>query len=141
MFQNPDKANGVDTFLGPSMKAEGTLTSAGTIVVEGVFSGTLVSEQDVTVGKNAKITASVQARNVKVAGEVRGDIHAHERLELEVTARVMGDIEAKTVRIAEGAVLQGKCSMISAKETFGAESRKAVAAKRIVAVGTEAANV
>lgn len=139
MFQNPDKANGVDTFLGPSMKAEGSLSSAGTIVVEGVFSGTLTSEQDVTVGKNAKITATLQARNVKVAGEVRGDIHAYERLELEVTARVMGDIEAKIIRIAEGAVLQGKCTMISTKETSGAESRKAISAKRIV--GTETANV
>ena len=117
------------------MKAEGTLASAGNIVVEGIFSGTLQSEQDIMIGKNAKVTASVHARNVKVAGEVKGDVHAMEKLELEVTARITGDIEAKSVRIAEGALLQGKCTMMgSTKESPTIESRK-LAAKRIV--GTE----
>ena len=135
MFQPQGKSDSVETFIGPSVRAEGTFSSAGNVVIEGAFSGTLTTEQDIMVGKNAKITATVHARNIKIAGEVHGDVHAAERLELEVTARVTGDIEAKTIRIAEGALLQGKCTMV--KDSAEHESRKPSSSKRIL--GAEAA--
>ena len=55
--------------------------------------------------------ATVQAANAFIAGELRGDIHANERLELSPTAQIIGNIETKTLTVAPGAVLHGKCFM------------------------------
>ena len=71
--------------------------------------------------------ASVRADSVKVSGEVQGNIRAKSTIELTPTARVIGDIEAKTLIIAPGAILHGKCAMLGTNE---APDGKAKAGKR-----------
>jgi cytoskeletal protein CcmA (bactofilin family) len=46
-----------------------------------------------------------------ISGNVTGNVFASERLVLHKTARVEGDVEAGTLAIEEGAVLNGKVTM------------------------------
>jgi cytoskeletal protein CcmA (bactofilin family) len=48
---------------------------------------------------------------VIVSGTVTGNIFASERIVLHKTARVEGDIEAGSMAIEEGAMLNGKITM------------------------------
>ncbi len=112
----------VETFIGPSVKVEGKFYSQGRVVVEGAVSGSLKTESDLKVGKEAKLNATVEARSATIAGEVRGNIKIKERLELEASAKIIGDVETKTVSIAEGAILQGKCVMMKEAEVKEVET-------------------
>lgn len=101
----------METIIGPSVKVEGDFSSKGNVTVEGVVHGSLKTEKDLKVGVGAKISASVFAANAFIAGEVKGNVKISGRLELTDTSKIHGDIEAKTVIMAAGAVLNGKCTM------------------------------
>ena len=60
--------------------------------------------------------ASIRADSAKISGEVKGNIRAKNTLELTPTARVVGDIEAKTLIVSPGAILHGKCAMLGTVE-------------------------
>lgn len=100
-----------DTVIAAGVKVEGDFTSAGNIVIEGEVIGSLKTDMDLVVGPDAKITANVVARNARVSGEVRGNMTIIERMDLSGTARIVGDVQAKTLVVEAGAVLDGRCTM------------------------------
>ena len=103
---------GFETVLGPSTRLEGELISDGNIRLDGMFTGTLKISGNVLVGETAKITADINARNVSIAGAVRGNVSGN-RVQLLRTGRVWGDIRATALTTEEGAFIDGKISMTS----------------------------
>jgi cytoskeletal protein CcmA (bactofilin family) len=105
------KEGETETIIGPSVKVEGDFVSKGNVTVEGAVYGTLKTDKDLKIGSVAKISANVIAANAFVSGEVKGNVKVHGKLELSDTSKIFGDVEAKTLIMAAGAVLNGKCSM------------------------------
>lgn len=103
---------GFDTVVGASCAIEGTLRSDANIRLDGQFSGTLEITGNVLVGETAKITADINARNISIAGTVRGNVTG-KKVQLLRTARVWGDITATALATEEGAFIDGKISMMS----------------------------
>jgi len=81
--------------------------------INGTFEGSLDTKGNLTIGENATVKADIRGEDIIVAGEVTGDIIAINNLKLVPPARVVGDINAPTLQVAEGAVLQGSCNMLS----------------------------
>lgn len=106
----------VQTIIGPSIEVRGDFDGEGDVVVEGKLSGTLKTKRDLRVGPAAIIEASVEAENVFIAGEVRGNIKARETIELAESSRMFGDMETKTLMIEKGAIFNGSCVMTSGEE-------------------------
>src|SRR3989339_2150246 len=100
-----------ETVVGPSVNVEGDFASEGNIIVKGSVSGSVHTSRHLSVETGAKIMANVRAGGARIAGEVRGNIKVKEDLELMATARVVGDIEAKVLKIDAGALLFGKVAM------------------------------
>ncbi|MDP3985162.1 MAG: polymer-forming cytoskeletal protein [bacterium] len=100
-----------DTVIAQGVKVEGDFVCEGTITVQGEVHGTVRTERDLQVGEQARIVADVWAQNAIISGEVQGNMKIAERLELTPTSKVNGDIEVKTLVIAPGAVLNGRCNM------------------------------
>jgi cytoskeletal protein CcmA (bactofilin family) len=110
-FPSPTKQSlGFDTVLGAGSRAEGTLQSEGNIRLDGSFSGTLDIQGNILIGENARIEADVEARNISIAGEVRGNISGN-RVQILSTGRIIGDITARTLTTEEGAYIDGKVAM------------------------------
>lgn len=101
--------NEIETIIGPSVQVEGNFTANGNVIIEGTLSGTVKTEKNLQVGKDAKIFADVTAANAVVAGEIQGEIKIKDNLELTSTARIFGDVKTKLIKIEEGAILQGRC--------------------------------
>jgi cytoskeletal protein CcmA (bactofilin family) len=100
------------THIGPSVVFDGTLTTDEDITIDGQLSGSLhVRDADLTIGRPARVDASLRAHRVVVFGTVRGTISASERIELTSSAVVTGDISATHVVIAEGARFNGRVDM------------------------------
>lgn len=101
----------VDTVVGPSVNVEGDFASDGNIIVKGTVTGSLHTSKNLTVEGGAKIFANVRAGSAYISGEVRGNMKIKEFLELTSSARVVGDMEAKTITTEAGALLFGKVTM------------------------------
>jgi cytoskeletal protein CcmA (bactofilin family) len=106
------QATGFETVLGASATLKGELRSQGNIRMDGVFEGTLEIDGNVLVGETAKITADINAKNISIAGAVRGNVSG-KKVQLLRTARVWGDITATAISTEEGAFIDGKIAMIS----------------------------
>ncbi len=101
----------VETVVGPSVNVEGDFASEGNIIVKGTVAGSVRTSKHLSVELGAKIMANVRAGGAQIAGEVKGNIKIKESLELTSTARIMGDIEAKVLVVAAGALISGKVMM------------------------------
>ncbi|MFW5692376.1 MAG: bactofilin family protein, partial [Chloroflexota bacterium] len=110
---------GFETVLGASSALEGKLKSDGNIRLDGTFTGTLEITGNVLVGETAKINADIDARNISIAGAVRGNVSGN-KIQLLRTARVWGDIAATSLTTEEGAFIDGKISMKAKPAPFEA---------------------
>ncbi|MEQ1763793.1 MAG: polymer-forming cytoskeletal protein [Pyrinomonadaceae bacterium] len=95
-----------DTSFQMMLRVDGHLT--GTVSSDG---GTLI------VGNNGKLDANVSVGVAQINGTVNGDISATERIQLGRTARVVGNIATPKLVIEDGALFEGGCTMIKARET------------------------
>ena len=103
---------GFATVLGPSSEMKGSLRCEANVRLDGSFSGELQIGGNLLVGETARIAADIHARNVSVAGAVRGNIHGR-KVQLLRTSRVWGDIEATALTTEEGAFIDGRITMVS----------------------------
>lgn len=103
-------SNSNDTIIGPTVNVEGDLVSDGNVHIEGNVKGTVKSSNMVNIAPGAKITASVHAKNARIAGSVTGDVTITENMEILSTAVIKGNINANTISIERGAVVNGNVS-------------------------------
>src|SRR3990167_6123456 len=95
-----------------SMQGSLTFKDPVNLRINGKFEGNLETKGNLTVGSTAVVSADITGDNIIVGGKVKGRITAKERLTLLPTAVVEGDIYPARLNIAEGAVLEGNCSML-----------------------------
>jgi cytoskeletal protein CcmA (bactofilin family) len=106
----PQHPIGFDTVLGASSSMDGKLHSEGNVRLDGEFTGTLEIKGNVLVGETAKINADIAARNISIAGAVRGNVTGN-KVQLLRTGRIWGDITANALTTEEGAFIDGKITM------------------------------
>ena len=119
--QTPDATTDVTTAtttgtttatIGPTLCLQGELTGSEDVTIDGKVEGRIeVPDYTVTIGPNANIKATILARCVVIQGKVVGDIEAEEKVEVEATGSLIGDIRASRVVLAESARFKGRIDM------------------------------
>ena len=87
---------------------EGKIEGAGNVRLAGRFKGDVVIQGDLTIEAGAKLTGSVRANAVVIAGEVEGNIESAQRVELQETGVLNGDLKAGTLTVAAGSRMRGR---------------------------------
>lgn len=105
------KSSGAACVIGSKTLVKGEIGGSEDILVEGTVEGLIKVERDVRVGPTGVVKATIEAQSIVVCGEVIGDCVAAQRVELQATGRVTGNIKAPKVVIAEGAVFKGTSDM------------------------------
>ncbi|MBO4555437.1 MAG: polymer-forming cytoskeletal protein [Elusimicrobiales bacterium] len=105
-----------DTIVGNEAYFQGTLTTKGSVLVDGRIEGSIFEAKTVSVGKNGKITGDINCEACCIGGEVRGNVTALESVELLAGALIQGDIKTKRMIMEEGAVFNGRCEMSSSPQ-------------------------
>jgi len=88
---------------------EGTLVLPGPARIDGRVRGKVLADSDVWVGSGGFVGADLSGNRIVVAGTVEGDVFARTSIELHATGCVRGDLTAPSLRLAEGAVVDGAC--------------------------------
>lgn len=94
---------------------QGTLTfkDAVNLRINGGFEGNLNTKGNLMIGEHAIVNADIIGESIVVAGKVKGTISATKELKLIAPAVVVGEVKTPLLSVAEGAVLDGRCSMLS----------------------------
>ena len=101
----------LNSLIGEGSEFRGEFKVKDLIRIDGYFKGNLITEGKVLVGKSGVVETDIQAGIVVVGGEVRGSIHAKERITLLSTGRVIGDIVTRSLIVEEGVVFEGRCTI------------------------------
>lgn len=113
-------------FVGHGTTLTGETEFHAMLRVDGHLIGTVSSEAGtLIIGTNGQVDANISVAAAMINGSVNGDVIASEKLQLGRTARVMGNIQSPRLIIEEGAILEGSCNMLKARET---QEEEAVAA-------------
>jgi len=80
--------------------------------INGRFEGNLNTKGSLTIGSSAIIYGDITGDNIIIGGRIKGKVIAREMLTLLPTAIVEGDIFPAKLNITEGAILEGRCSML-----------------------------
>lgn len=109
--------------IGKSITIKGDLTGDEDLVIEGNVEGkVLLPNNQLTIGANGKVRADVQGKSVVVVGHVAGNVTATDRVEIQASGTVDGDVRAPKLIIQEGAVLNGGVEMTGKKAAVGAQA-------------------
>jgi cytoskeletal protein CcmA (bactofilin family) len=96
---------------------KGDLEENGDVRLEGAFIGTVNSKGKVTIGKNGKIEANIEAKDIEVGGKLVGNIKAKSSVKLNAGCSLEGDISVPVgnISIEEGTYFDGTCHMETPK--------------------------
>jgi cytoskeletal protein CcmA (bactofilin family) len=97
--------------LGANTTIKGEILGDEDVVIEGTVEGQIRIGRELRIGQGGKVRATVSAQSVVVSGEMQGDCEAHTRVEIQATGRLIGNIRAPKIVIAEGAVFRGNSDM------------------------------
>ena len=112
----PSAARGGACLIGPKTVIKGDVTGDEDVTVEGTIEGQVRISRDLRVAPGGTVRATVEAQSVVVSGEVVGDCAALQRVEIQSSGRLTGNIRAPRIVIAEGAVFKGNSDMSVRKD-------------------------
>ncbi len=122
-------------FLDKEVKLDGTLELAGTFRIDGEIKGVVRSKDCLILGENARVLGSVEGEVVSVAGQVNGDVHGANRVEILPGGVVEGDVFTPSLVIQPGGVLEGRSHMRGEIKLAAPELAQPVAALASEEVG------
>jgi len=102
--------------IGKTIIIRGELSGDHDVLIDGRFEGKVSLSKGFAVGRNGVIEADVSAQSVSVGGQFKGNIVAGQRVEIEATAQVTGNITAPRLSIADGAYFRGAVDMDSPRK-------------------------
>jgi cytoskeletal protein CcmA (bactofilin family) len=99
-----------ETVIAAGLTIDGKIEGAGHVRMAGRFKGDVNVDGDLTIEPGAKITGSVRAETVTIAGDLEGNIEGASRVELLASGVLNGDLKAGSLTVASGSRMRGNVS-------------------------------
>jgi cytoskeletal protein CcmA (bactofilin family) len=96
----------VPSVIGEDLTVTGNIVSKGEVQIEGEVQGDIHC-QSVVIGDKATVTGGLIADDVVIRGRVLGSVRA-QRVTLQTSSHVEGDIHHQALAIEQGAFFEGK---------------------------------
>jgi cytoskeletal protein CcmA (bactofilin family) len=124
-FLSKSAAGDVKTIIGERITIEGSIRGEENLEIEGSMKGDIELEKhNFRVGPNGQVEGQINARNVSVSGEFKGNIKSHEKVEVTREADFYGEIKAKSISIEDGAYIKGVIELDREPNRKSAGARK-----------------
>lgn len=119
-----DKMPSSPTLIGVGTVVVGNLDCEGDLVVGGSVQGNTVVRGSFTLFEGARWQGSIEARFAVVSGEVEGEIRVSEKLEIRKSARIRGVVSARSIAVAQGAVIEGDLAVTSGADVVRYDEKR-----------------
>jgi cytoskeletal protein CcmA (bactofilin family) len=97
--------------VAPGLTITGDLAGRGLLKVDGRVDGSIAGPRQVIIGRDGSVRGNVEATEVILAGTIEGSIIGAERVEVQGSAVLMGDVHTRSIVVHEGARLNGQVQM------------------------------
>jgi len=99
-------------WIGQSVTIEGKINSSQDIRIDGSVQGSIeVGQHELVLGPGSEVKANLNARSVIVGGTLHGDVTAAERIQIQSTGVLLGDVVTPRLIILDGGLLRGKADV------------------------------
>ena len=101
-----------ETLIGENITIDGAIIAEEDIIIEGSLKGSIIAKSHlVTIGKNGRIEATIQADNIVISGRMKGEITAFNKVQITQGADFTGQIKAKSIAVEDGAFLKASIEL------------------------------
>src|SRR5215469_5448948 len=105
---NPALTNQEPATIGKSLVIKGEVTGSEALYIDGRVEGAInVPGYSVTVGRNGQVQANINAKEIVILGNVKGNVTASDRLDIRSEGSLTGDAVCQRISIEDGAYFKG----------------------------------
>ena len=98
--------------VGPTVRIQGDVSGEEDLMVQGTVEGSITLKSHVvTVGKEGRVNATVDAKIIRIEGTVEGDLRGNEQIIVASSGNVRGNIVAPRVTLEDGCRFKGSIDM------------------------------
>jgi cytoskeletal protein CcmA (bactofilin family) len=119
-----ERTSAAPTFIGAESVVVGNVRGRGQFVVSGEVQG----DGELAGGLNLSVTGSwrgnIHAQQAVIAGKITGSLKVVDNLEIGNTAVIRGKVSARTVAIAQGAIVDGEIEVTSGAPVVRFEEKR-----------------
>lgn len=101
----------ITTIIGKDTVFEGTLTSDASVRINGAVIGDVRVKGVVILSATGRIEGTIEAESIIVAGKVEGNMSIRDKVNVEPSGQIYGEIITKKFVIDEESVFEGNCVM------------------------------
>lgn len=120
MFWNRKRQPPIRSLIGEGIVLRGNIDFSDGMRIDGEVHGDLVAVSDaqslLVIGEKGKVVGKVNAAHVIIVGEVIGPVHCTGLLELQPSARIVGDVHYQLLEMHPGAVIDGEMQPLKDSE-------------------------
>jgi len=98
-----------DVIIDKNSSITGSITSVGSVRIDGSVNGDIKSNGNVIIGPDANVIGNISANNIEISGTAAGDILSNSLLKIYETGKLEGNIEVMSFMIDEGGFFKGNC--------------------------------
>lgn len=108
--------HGKKAMIGSKVKVTGDIESSEDLLIEGQVNGTVkLADNELVIGTSGRVEANVEAKNIRIEGQVKGDIVGQERVVITASGNVEGNVTAPRVMLEDGGRFKGSIDMGTSK--------------------------
>lgn len=105
------KLTEISTIIGQETTVEGSLNVDSSIRIDGKVFGEISCTGDVTIGKDGYVENSITARNLFIAGKVKGNAKVENKIHIYDSGYLDGSAHMNTIVIDENGYFRGESVM------------------------------
>ncbi|MEO8314491.1 MAG: polymer-forming cytoskeletal protein [Pseudomonadota bacterium] len=119
-----DQRSGAPTVIGTGVSFRGDIIAPGAVMMSGHVTGDGDIGGTLAVSRGAHWEGHVKARDAIIAGSLTGGIEVTQQLEVGSAAVIKGNVTARTLAIARGAVIEGQIQVTSGAAVIQFEEKR-----------------
>lgn len=98
--------------IGRSVRIQGDISGEEDLLIQGMIEGSIsLKNHLVTIGKEGRVSATVDAKVIRIEGTVEGDLRGNEQIIVSASGNVRGNMSAPRVTIEDGCSFKGSIDM------------------------------
>jgi len=101
----------LESFIGINSNFKGDIKTQGTLRVDGTVEGNIETDW-LILGETSHLKGNAVSKGIIVGGRVDGNLTAREIIEIKAKGQVTGELATTKLSIAEGAMFDGRSSMV-----------------------------
>ncbi len=105
------ETNSSISVVGPDTEIVGNIKCGGTVRIDGRVKGNIEAAKSVLIGREGTVSGDITTPSIVVSGSINGTIVGENRIELQDTCRIKGNVHSPRIKLDEGGRVDGRLHM------------------------------